>query len=229
MSTAVTVGLDPGQTRQGYDAVADVYLPVAVAVFVVVVTVLTVVAVRHRSRPGRVGSQRTGAPRVELAYTVLLVVIAAALAWRTLSSTTAADPIEPGATRTVGPAALTIHVVASQWNWRFDYGGGVVQTGDGAGRTAVLVVPEGKVVQLDLTSRDVVHAFWIPVLRAKYDALPGRVNTFDLNFARGLDYTTARCSEYCGTYHDQMRFRVRVLTTAGFDAWLAGRRRTVTA
>ena len=49
------------------------------------------------------------------------------------------------------------------------------------------------------------------------------MNVFDVRFARGLDYSTARCSEFCGGFHDQMRFRVDVRRPAAFDAWLRGR------
>ncbi|MEA2129794.1 MAG: cytochrome c oxidase subunit, partial [Solirubrobacteraceae bacterium] len=86
-----------------------------------------------------------------------------------------------------------------------------------------LVVPAGAPVRFRLTSRDVVHALWIPELRAKYDAMPGYTNIFDLRFALGGDYATARCSEFCGEQHDRMLLRVDVRAPAAFDAWLRGR------
>jgi cytochrome c oxidase subunit 2 len=79
-------------------------------------------------------------------------------------------------------------------------------------------------VRFRLTSRDVVHALWIPPLRAKYDAMPGYVNRFELRFAPDLDYTTVRCSEFCGDLHDRMRMRVEARAPAAFDAWLRARR-----
>jgi len=162
-------------------------------------------------------------PRLEATYVVVLVVAAALLLWRSYEAIADVDAVVP-ARGASGTPALTIAVVASQWNWRFTYPGGVAQIGDGRGRLPVLVVPAGRDVRFRLTSRDVVHAFWIPALRAKYDAMPGYVNIFDLRFRPALDYTTARCSEFCGTYHDQMQFRVRVLAPARFDAWLRGGR-----
>jgi cytochrome c oxidase subunit 2 len=68
-----------------------------------------------------------------------------------------------------------------------------------------------------------VHAFWIPEARFKYDAIPDRTNTFDLLFDPGVAYRDDRCSEFCGEYHEQMRFRVAVKAPAAFRAWLRAR------
>jgi cytochrome c oxidase subunit II len=215
--------LPVGDTRSTYGDLARVYLPVALVVFALVVMALAVVALRFRARPGREPSSRMTATRLEGAYIALLTVIAAALLWRSYEAIADVDPVAPAANRTVaGPPTLTIGIVASQWNWRFTYPGGASRTGNGRERYPVLVVPAERDVRFRLTSQDVVHAFWIPALRAKYDAMPGYVNTFDLRFRPGLDYSTARCSEFCGTYHDQMQFRVQVLAPAAFDAWLRG-------
>jgi cytochrome c oxidase subunit II len=215
--------LPVGDTRSTYGDLARVYLPVALVVFALVVMALAVVALRFRARPGREPSSRMTATRLEGAYIALLTVIAAALLWRSYEAIADVDPVAPAANRTIaGPPTLTIGIVASQWNWRFTYPGGASRTGNGRERYPVLVVPAGRDVRFRLTSQDVVHAFWIPALRAKYDAMPGYVNTFDLRFRPGLDYSTARCSEFCGTYHDQMQFRVQVLEPAAFDAWLRG-------
>jgi cytochrome c oxidase subunit II len=214
-------------TRSTYGDLADVYLPVALVVFALVAMALGVVALRFRARPGRAPSAQHQAPTLEAAYVVLLAVVAAVLLWRSYDAVTGNDeiPLVAGPAATGAPA-LTVGIVASQWNWRFTYPGGVSRTGDGRERHPVLVVPAGRDVRFRLTSRDVVHAFWIPALRAKYDAMPGSVNAFDLRFEPGLDYSTARCSEFCGTYHDGMQFRVQVLSPPAFDAWLHGQERT---
>jgi cytochrome c oxidase subunit 2 len=214
-----------GDTRGPYEALESLYLPVAAVVFVLVALALAVVAVRHRARAGREPSRRVSAPALEIAYAVGLTIVAALLVWRTFAAMSDSDPVvahaapAPGS----GAAGLTIGVVASRWNWRLAYPGGVVQTGGGPQRPATLVVPAGLPVRFELTSRDVVHALWVPELRAKYDAMPGYTNVFDLRFDAGRDYSTARCSEFCGDLHDLMLLRVRVLAPAAFDAWLRGR------
>jgi cytochrome c oxidase subunit 2 len=217
-------------TRAPYDELRALYLPVAAAVFVAVAAVLVVVALRFRARPGRAPSSRTGAPRLELAYALGLAVVAAVLLWRSfaaISATSDPDAARAAADGRRDAAGLTITVIASRWNWRLLYPGGVVQTGDGRARPATLVVPAGRPVHFRLTSRDVVHALWIPALDAKYDAMAGYVNAFDLRFAAGLDYTTARCSEFCGELHDRMRLRVSVRPPDEFASWLAARRGAV--
>jgi cytochrome c oxidase subunit 2 len=210
-------------TRTTYDGLARVYVPVAVAVFVLVVGVLAVVLVRDRARPGRSPSRTSQAPRLELAYVALIAAVVGVLVWRTFDAVSAEGTVAPAAGP--GAAAVTVHAVAARWVWRFEYPGGVVQQGamdKGAApeRPAVLVVPAASAVRIELTSLDVVHAFWIPGTDFKYDALPGRTNTFDVLFRPGVTYDDARCSEFCGQYHTQMTFRVRVLAPAAFRSWL---------
>ena len=210
-------------TRGSYEQLLTLYLPIAAVVFVLVVLALAVVAVRHRAADGRRPSNRTGAPKVEVGYAVALGVIAAVLLWRSFAEMS--PDTDPQARRAAavprsGAAALTVAIVASRWNWRIRYPGGVLQTGDGRRRVATLVVPADRTVRFRLTSSDVVHALWIPALRVKYDAMPRYVNTFALRFEPGLDYSTVRCSEFCGDLHDEMRLRVEVRRPADFDAWL---------
>jgi cytochrome c oxidase subunit 2 len=209
-------------TRGAFSSIFDLYVPVAAGVFALVVLALAVILVRDRARDGRPPSRVAGAPRLEIAYALALTLVAAFLVWRSFDTvhrvdgTVAHAAPAPGA----GPAGLTVGLVAAKWNWRFEYPGGVVQQGDGPDLLPTLVVPAGQPVRFRLTSIDVVHAFWIPAARFKYDAVPGRVNVFDLVFDAGVDYRDNRCSEFCGQYHEQMQFRVSVRSPAAFRAWL---------
>jgi cytochrome c oxidase subunit 2 len=214
-----------GDTRGPYDQLASLYLPIAAVVFALVALALVVVAVRFRARPGHEPSDQMTAPRLELGYALALAVVAALLLWRSFAAMSDSDPVVARAAPAAGAGAagLTVGVVASRWNWRLAYPGGVVQSGDGRTVPATLVVPAGRPVRFRLTSRDVVHALWIPELRAKYDAMPGYTNVFDLRFDPGRDYSTARCSEFCGDLHDRMLLRVDVRAPAAFDAWLRRR------
>ena len=214
-----------GETRGPYEELQSLYLPIAGVVFAIVAVALVFIAVRHRARDGRAASTRFTAPGLEIAYAVALAAIAALLVWRTFAAMSDSDPVVARAAPAAGAgtAGLTIGIVASRWNWRLAYPGGVVQSGDGRDRPATLVVPAGRPVRFRLTSRDVVHALWVPELRAKYDAMPGYTNVFDLRFAAGRDYTTTRCSEFCGDLHDRMLLRVDVRAPAAFATWLQGR------
>jgi cytochrome c oxidase subunit 2 len=219
-------------TRSAFSGLFDLYVPIATGVFALVVVVLVVILVRNRADAGDGGrgpSRTASAPRLELAYAVALGLIAAFLLWRSIDVVHRTDGVvaraapAPGA----GPAGLTVRLVAAKWNWRFVYPGGVVEQGDGPQRLPTLVVPAREPVRFRLTSLDVVHSFWIPAARFKYDAIPGRVNVFDLVFDPGVDYRDDRCSEFCGQYHEQMQFRVSVRAPAAFEAWLRGRQERV--
>jgi cytochrome c oxidase subunit 2 len=118
----------------------------------------------------------------------------------------------------VAAARVQIAVTASQWGWRFDYGGGRAVVGND--RTLpVLVVPAGEPVGFRLMSRDVIHAFWVPELRFKRDAFPRRTTRFDLVFAKPGSYAGS-CAEFCGLHHADMRFGVRAVSRDEFDRWL---------
>ncbi|MGI8750008.1 MAG: hypothetical protein ACR2J6_05570 [Thermoleophilaceae bacterium] len=217
--------LATSDSRREYSELFSLYVPVAVAVIVLVAVALGVTLVRDRAGRDRAPSRRTRSPRLELAYVVVLAVVAGLLAWRTLEGTqdlaqvTARATPAPGA----GPAGLTVRAVAAKWNWRFEYPGGVVSQGRGPGRPATLVVSSGGAVRFRLVSTDVEHAMWIPAARYKYDAVPGRTNVFDMQFDPDVRYDAARCSEYCGQYHEQMQFKVDVRPPAAFRSWLSAR------
>jgi cytochrome c oxidase subunit 2 len=214
-----------GDTRNAFSSLFDLYVPIAAGVFAIVVLALALILIRDRARPGQHPSRQASAPRVELAYVVALSLVAAFLVWRSFDGVHRVDGVTahaapaPGA----GPAGLTVGLVAAKWNWRFVYPGGVVEQGAGRDHLPTLVVPAGQPVRFRLTTLDVVHAFWIPAARYKYDAVPGRANVFDMTFDAAVHYTDNRCSEYCGQYHDQMQFLVSVRPPAAFRAWLQGR------
>jgi cytochrome c oxidase subunit II len=109
--------------------------------------------------------------------------------------------------------AMVIYVTAKQWMWKFAYPGN---------RRAinVLTVPVGRPVKLVMTSRDVIHSFYVPAFRIKQDVLPGRYVTawFEATLRGTYDIY---CAEYCGTSHSRMLAMVTVLSQPEYDAWLA--------
>jgi cytochrome c oxidase subunit 2 len=121
------------------------------------------------------------------------------------------------------PAALNMRITGFQWGWRFEYPGrGVTVTGN-SDHPPLFAVPLGRRVKFTISSRDVIHSFWVPDERFKRDAFPGRPTQFELIFDQpGLH--DGRCAEFCGLRHDDMTFDVLVLPPAQFDSWLAQRR-----
>jgi cytochrome c oxidase subunit 2 len=88
------------------------------------------------------------------------------------------------------------------------------------GRPPVLVVPAGESVRVELTSADVLHAFWVPYLDFKMDAFPGHVNTFTVTFPHAGRWI-GRCAQLCGLYHTSMDFWVQAVAPSAFRGWLA--------
>ena len=112
--------------------------------------------------------------------------------------------------------AMTVYVTAKQWMWELAYD-------DGTSEQGLLVVPIGTPVKLVMTSRDVIHSFYVPAFRLKQDVLPGRYVTLWFQATELGDFDIF-CAEYCGTSHSNMHGVVRVLSQADFDAWKAAAR-----
>ncbi|HEX3772983.1 MAG TPA: cytochrome c oxidase subunit II [Polyangiaceae bacterium] len=111
------------------------------------------------------------------------------------------------------PGASSVYVVAKQWMWKFSYPSGNVSNN-------VLSVEVGRPVELIMTSRDVIHSFFVPALRAKQDVLPGRYVT--LSFTPKLVGTfPIYCAEYCGINHSRMLGEVHVLGSEQYQRYLA--------
>jgi cytochrome c oxidase subunit II len=116
-----------------------------------------------------------------------------------------------------------LDVTAFQWGWRFTYPDEDVTVVGDDRRPPTLVVPIDETVRFTLTSRDVIHSFWIPEVRFKRDAFPNRETTFDLSFEQ--DDMTGRCAEFCGLAHGEMTFDVVGMDRDDFDDWLRTQRR----
>lgn len=205
-------------TRHEFEELfGQLYLPVTVAVGVIVATVVLVAAILYRRRPGREPSRRSEAPVAESLYALVIAVVVGVLLWATFTAEAKVDKV-------VSDPGLRIGVTAFKWQWRFDYTGEGIPPTIGTDRHhAVLVVPADTVVQFRLTSRDVIHALWIPAVKFKRDAFPKRTTTFDLVFDQEGSFP-GRCAEFCGLEHADMTLEVHVIGRADFETWLAERR-----
>ncbi len=112
------------------------------------------------------------------------------------------------------PNAMPVYVIAKQWMWYFAYP-------DGAGSNETLYVPVGRPIKLVMTSRDVIHSFFVPQFRIKRDLLPGRVTTVWFEVKEPGEYPVL-CTEYCGLGHSTMRGRVVAVAEAEYEELLAG-------
>ncbi len=98
---------------------------------------------------------------------------------------------------------VRISAVASMWKWEFAY-----ETPTGTSESAdIMHMPAGRDVVIEVTSRDVIHSFWVPRLGGKIDAVPGLTNKIALR-AEQTGAFGGICAEYCGVGHAGMGFRV---------------------
>jgi cytochrome c oxidase subunit 2 len=108
--------------------------------------------------------------------------------------------------------AMPVYVVGKQWMWKFGYA-------DGRSSIDVLTVPVHRPVKLVMTSRDVIHSFYVPAFRMKHDVVPGRYYTawFEAKDAGVYDID---CAEMCGVGHSKMLGKVEVLSEEDYARWL---------
>jgi cytochrome c oxidase subunit II len=216
----MSVGWALVSTRQQYYRVYDVYVPIAVGVFVLVL-VLTVFAVlRYRRRPAVCAATWHKQEPLEGGYALLLALVVAFLLYLTFSAEHQVDTVSAQER-----PALTIDVIASKWEWTFRYPAYGITVHSGQTGVTPFLVPAGEPVRFRLTSVDVIHAFWIPELRYKHDAIPGSTQVFTLDFPRAGLFS-GQCAEFCGLRHPDMLLAARAVSPARFAAWAraAGRR-----
>jgi cytochrome c oxidase subunit 2 len=115
--------------------------------------------------------------------------------------------------RRADPNAMVVKVNAQQWSWSFEYPATGVTSKE-------LHIPVGQQVLLQMTSRDVIHSFWVPEFRPKQDVVPGRITELRITPIKIGDYKV-RCAELCGTSHAYMEAPVIVTSQGDFDTWMA--------
>ena len=118
---------------------------------------------------------------------------------------------------------LTVKAYGWQWWWSFEY-----PQLDGVVTANELVIPKGKVVKIELRSKDVIHSFWLPKIAGKVDLMPGRVNWMWIQ-ADELGYYYGQCAEYCGDSHAYMLFRAEVVEPEDFQGWIEHQKREIPA
>ena len=200
-------------TRQQYDHLFHIYLPIAIGVFafIVLVTLLAILIFRRRPRE-RAARWHENNP-LEGSYAVLLACTAAFLLYLTFTAEHHVDTVSLRQT-----PAVTVNVIGAKWEWEFRYPRyRIVQRSGTVGRQP-LIVPVNRPIRFNLSSQDVIHAFWVPETRFKRDLIPGRTQEVVLSFTRtGL--FRGQCAEFCGLRHSEMVFNVRVLAGAQFARW----------
>lgn len=181
------------------------------AVYVVVAGFIVMAIVRGRRRqedspkPAREPKDDTF---IWFGGIVAPVVILAVLAVVTITTTQDLRAVEQG--------ELRIQVVAKRWWWDVRYPDAGVATAN------EIHIPAGRPIDIELTSDNVIHSFWVPQLAGKVDTIPGQTNHLRLKASEPGTYRGA-CAEYCGIQHANMSYLVIADPPADFDRWLTRR------
>jgi len=198
-------------------------LAVTGTIFLVVFTLLLYSVVRFRKRKnddGREPAQVYGSNQVELAWTVIPVLIVVALFMATArviaSVQKAARPDD----------AVEVVAIGHQFWWEYRYPALGVVT---ANELHVPVSDDSHPTPtfIKLLSADTDHSFWIPRLAGKTDLIPNHPNSMWIDPHETGVYL-GQCAQYCGTQHAKMLLRVYVQPRADFDRWIQQQRQTAT-
>jgi cytochrome c oxidase subunit 2 len=202
-------------------------LPIITVIALFVLALLVTVVLRFNSKANPVPSRLTHHTGLEIAWTVLPIVILVFIAipsFRLLYFQ-----------QVLPKADMTIKATGAQWYWSYEYpdNGGIsfdanmIQEADlkpGQPRLLAVdnevVVPVNKIVRVQVTGADVIHSFAMPAFGIKIDAIPGRLNETWFKATReGVFY--GQCSELCGTKHAFMPIAIRVVSDADFTNWVS--------
>ncbi|MBN8960078.1 MAG: cytochrome c oxidase subunit II [Rhizobiales bacterium] len=191
------------------------------AITVLVMILLIVVMVKFNAKSNPVPSRTTHNTLIEVIWTIVPVMILVGIAipsFRLLFEQT-----------DIPKADLTVKATGKQWYWTYSYpDNGKIEfdslmAQDKQPRLLAvdneMVVPVNKVIRVQTTGADVIHAFAVPAFGIKIDAIPGRLNeTWFKATKTGMFY--GQCSELCGKDHAFMPIAVRVVSDQEFATWL---------
>lgn len=183
----------------------DLAFWVSIVFFVLVVVPMALFVVKYRRKDDKeVGSEPGHSTALEIGWSVVPLAIVMACFLVGFRGFMAAS---------VAPAdAYEIKAEAQKWSWTFRYPGK-----DSPGE---LVVPAGRPVRMVMSSKDVLHSFYIPTFRVKQDVVPGSYSSVWFEAVEPGE-TTLECTEYCGKDHSQMLAKVIVKSPEEFDQWLS--------
>ncbi len=219
---------DPSADSHRVDALLRVSLGLTVALAAAFLLALGYAFYRARQRARDASPAAPTSPAVAVSLGIALLVFGVIDLALTAGSRRANAGPPPS-------DALRVEVLAEKWAWRFRYAGPdeVFGTDDDVTTLNDLRLPSGRAVSLQLRSLDVVHEMYLPMLRARAGAFPGRTARTWFRTAReGRDELV--CSVMCGEAHYQMRAEVTVLSNEEYARWMnssieAQRRQTTPA
>lgn len=198
----------------GIDALFRLIYYLTAVVFLIVTVVMVAFLFWYRHQEGRRATYTHGNTTVEIIWTI---IPAAVFIWLGFASKSKWEAIK----MTIPPTDTVIRVTAKQFNWEIRYPGpdGQFDTADDKQIDNEVRVPVGKPVRVILKSKDVIHSFFLPNLRFKQDAVPGReiIAWFQANKPGKYEIP---CAELCGFGHSGMKGWLYVLSAEDYQKWV---------
>ena len=194
-------------------------IAVCAAIFLVVAGLLTFTIMRFRRRnadDNREPAQVYGSNRIEVAWTVIPILIVVVL---TMATARAVVTIQ---NKRVPADALHATVIGHQWWWEIRYPDLGIVTANEL-HVPVSSVDRPTLTFLRLESADVAHSFWVPQLSGKTDLIPNRINSMWID-PKQEGIFLGNCAEYCGMQHANMLLRVVVQSPGDFEKWAAAQK-----
>ncbi|HSS66803.1 MAG TPA: cytochrome c oxidase subunit II [Gammaproteobacteria bacterium] len=234
------VGVTP-ISREAYE-LHMLILIICVVVGILVFAMMFISMLKHRKSLGHEPAQFHHSTKAEVTWTVIPCIILVAMA---VPATNALISMED-----TSEADMTIKVTGYQWKWKYEYlEDGITFYSNLApsSRAAIyqdpkavdhyllsvderVVLPAGKKVRLLITSDDVIHAWWVPALGMKKDAIPGFINQMWIRIDEDKSGVyRGQCAELCGKDHGFMPIVVEARSEEGYKMWVAERKAAMAA
>ena len=220
----------------------NLMMMIIVVIFIGVFAAMFYSVFRHRKSQGHAAAQFHDNTLVEIAWTVVPLLILVAMAW---PATKAVLNM-----RDTSQADITIKATGYQWKWGYDYlkgeGEGIrfmslmstpaeqIRGSAAKGGNYLLevdrhvVVPVGKKVRVLTTATDVIHSWWVPALAVKQDAIPGYVRDTWFKAEKEGIYR-GQCAELCGKDHAFMPIVVEVVSAEKYSQWVGEQKQQMAA
>ncbi|WP_225591828.1 cytochrome c oxidase subunit II [Stenotrophomonas sp. STM01] len=216
-----------------------VALWVCVVIGVLVFGALFYAVFKFRKSKGAVAAQFSHNTKAEIIWTVIPIVILVVMAWPATAKLIAMYDTRD--------SEMTVKITGYQWMWKYEYLGEDVAFTSRLDRKSdelrqsgavptlatdphylldvdnALVLPVDTKVRFVITSDDVIHAWWVPALGWKQDAVPGFINERWTNIEEVGVYR-GQCAELCGKDHGFMPIVVKAVSKEDFKTWLASRK-----
>ncbi len=209
--------LPPDVSTFGHDIDSLFYLIyyITAAVFILVTVLMVVFLIKYRAQSGRRAVYSHGNTTLEIIWTIVPAAILIVLSFMSVSTWAKIKRFAPD-------SDFEVQVTAKQFNWDVVYPGADHKFGtpDDVRFDNDIHVPVNKVIRVHLSSQDVIHSFYLPNLRLRQDAVPGRTILVWFEATKPGKYEIA-CSQLCGFGHSGMIGWLYVDSPEDYAKWAA--------